>query len=101
MGDTKVAEIGDFGGKQICNVESNLPFSFGLQHSPTGGLESVTLMDDAHEIVEAYEAHDGRLIPIAGQKWDDARESIKEFSAFADAVANNKESPTQIKVRMW
>lgn len=101
MGETKVAEIVDFQGKQTFNVEPNLPITVGFVHSPTGGLESVVLMDDASGIVEAYEVTDGRLAPIAGWQLEQARDLTQGFSDFVDAAVKKEESPTQLKARVW
>ena len=101
MGETKVAEIVDFQGKQAFNVQPNLPVTVGFVHSPTGGLESVVLMDDAHGIVEAYEVTGGRLAPIAGWQLEQARELTQGFSDFVDAAVKKEESPTQLKARVW
>jgi hypothetical protein len=97
MGDLKVAEIVDFQGKQTCNVETNLPVTFGILHSSTGGLESVVLTDDAHGIVEAYECKNGCLVPISGSNLKQARELTKDVSGFIDDVKAQKKSPEELK----
>jgi len=101
MGETKVAEIVDFQGKQTFNVAPNLPVTVGFVHSPTGGLESVVLMDEASGIVEAYEVTEGRLIPIAGWQLEQVRDFTQGFSDFVDAAIEKKEPPTMLKARLW
>ncbi|MFO7871697.1 MAG: hypothetical protein R6V03_09735 [Kiritimatiellia bacterium] len=100
IGDLKVAEIVDFQGTHTCNAEAGLPVTVGFEHSPTGGLKNVVLMDDDNGIVEAYDVADGKLIPVSGEKLDTAREFTKDFSGFIDAVKEKEETPEELKGRV-
>lgn len=99
MGDTKIAEIMDFRGKQSCNVETNLPVAFGTERSLTGGLEKVVLMDSLPNIVEAFTVEDGCLVPISGSDLQKTREITKDVAGLMGDVKEQKKSVTELKAQ--